>query len=351
MHLFDAFPDNPGAPNAYATANLGASLKWVLEHRARDTMAVQQYDIPLEGGGFEERYWSPVNSPVLDSRGEVRYIIHRVEDVTTLVSDRSRLEQMEARSDAQVLEVQLANLRLHEANAELRRERELRELFVLALSHDLRTPLAGARIASQLMQRRASDPSEVQKLAARLMSSLDRCDSMIRDLLDASRLRAGETLPIKLERCELVSLVTDVLADLASLHGDRFELRAQEGIEGYWSCFEVTRMIENLCVNGIKYGAADHSVDVSVERDGDRVRIRVHNVGPAIPAEAQARLFTPFHRHSTVNNGEKPGWGLGLTLVRGIAEAHGGEVSMQSEPEKGTTFEVVLPIDAKARPA
>jgi PAS domain S-box-containing protein len=93
--LFDVFPDNPDDPTATGVSNLRASLDRVLQHRTPDTMAVQKYDIrrsESEGGGFEERYWSPVNSPVLGSNGEVAYIIHRVEDVTEFV----RLKQAES---------------------------------------------------------------------------------------------------------------------------------------------------------------------------------------------------------------------------------------------------------------
>src|SRR5919206_4841880 len=86
-NIFDVFPDNPSDPHATGTTNLRSSLMRVLETRAPDVMAVQKYDIrrPEEqGGGFEERYWSPVNSPVLDG-GRVEFIIHRVEDVTEFV--------------------------------------------------------------------------------------------------------------------------------------------------------------------------------------------------------------------------------------------------------------------------
>jgi PAS domain S-box-containing protein len=87
-HFFDVFPDNPDDPTASGVANLRASLERVLAHKRTDTMAVQKYDIrrpDSEGGGFEERYWSPMNSPVLGEDGGVRYIIHRVEDVTDVV--------------------------------------------------------------------------------------------------------------------------------------------------------------------------------------------------------------------------------------------------------------------------
>jgi PAS domain S-box-containing protein len=87
-HLFDVFPDNPSDPAATGVGNLRASLMRVLQFRQPDAMALQKYDIrrpDSEGGGFEERFWSPLNSPVLDANGKVAWIIHRVEDVTDMV--------------------------------------------------------------------------------------------------------------------------------------------------------------------------------------------------------------------------------------------------------------------------
>ena len=83
--IFEVFPDNPDDPAADGVRNLEASLNRVLRNRAADLMAVQKYDIrrpESEGGAFEERYWSPVNSPVFGADDEIAYIIHRVEDVT-----------------------------------------------------------------------------------------------------------------------------------------------------------------------------------------------------------------------------------------------------------------------------
>ena len=100
--LFDVFPDNPEDPGANGVANLRGSLEQVLRSGRPDTMAVQKYDIrrpESEGGGFEARYWSPHNAPVLGPGGDVRYVIHRVEDVTELV----RLEQRGAERDRQAL--------------------------------------------------------------------------------------------------------------------------------------------------------------------------------------------------------------------------------------------------------
>lgn len=92
-HLFEVFPDNPDDPRASGVSNLRASLDRVLQFRRPDAMAVQKYDIrrpESEGGGFEERHWAPLNTPVLDPAGEIAWIIHRVEDVTDLVRLQAR---------------------------------------------------------------------------------------------------------------------------------------------------------------------------------------------------------------------------------------------------------------------
>ncbi len=150
-HLFEVFPDNPDDPAATGVSNLRASLDRVLQHRAPDTMAVQKYDIrrpESEGGGFEERYWSPVNSPVMGANGEVAYIIHRVEDVTEFIrlkqagseqnriTDelRTRAAEMEAEIFKRAQQIQEANNRLRaELAARQHAEDELDRFFTLSL--------------------------------------------------------------------------------------------------------------------------------------------------------------------------------------------------------------------------
>jgi two-component system sensor kinase FixL len=114
-HLFEVFPDNPDDPNATGVSNLRASLDRVLRYRRPDAMAVQKYDVRRPDGDFEERYWSPLNTPVLNQIGEVEWIIHRVEDVTEFV----RLKSEEAERDILTQEQQHVIDRLRSANQEL----------------------------------------------------------------------------------------------------------------------------------------------------------------------------------------------------------------------------------------
>jgi PAS domain-containing protein len=118
--LFEVFPDNPEEQGATGTANLRASLKRVLADGRPDTMAVQKYDIrrpASEGGGFEERYWSPVNAPVFGPDGRMLHIVHRVEDVTELATANRALAR---EGETMRLEVMLRGQELQEANRQLR---------------------------------------------------------------------------------------------------------------------------------------------------------------------------------------------------------------------------------------
>jgi signal transduction histidine kinase len=130
-HLFDVFPDNPDDPSATGVGNLGASLERVLATRRADVMAIQKYDIrdpASEGGGFEERYWSPINSPVLGPDNQIEYMVHRVEDVTEFVRLKQRGREQDKMTDVlrepaeqMEAEVYLRGQELVAGNQQLRR--------------------------------------------------------------------------------------------------------------------------------------------------------------------------------------------------------------------------------------
>lgn len=232
-------------------------------------------------------------------------------------------------------------------------ERELRERFVSVLAHDLRGPLNAAKLAvSSLMaglQPEAPEVSDERRrdLAERIDRNIDRVDRMVRDLLDANRIHAGGSVPLHLTECDLVEIAREAVDELAETHRDCFVLTGDEHVVGMWGRDELRRAIWNLAVNAAKYGESGRPITIHVGTDRGHARVSVHNEGVPIPVEEQQGLFRPFARAASTNGHGPRGWGLGLTLVRGVAEAHGGRVQVESDAATGTTFTLDLPMDAR----
>jgi signal transduction histidine kinase len=238
--------------------------------------------------------------------------------------------------------------RLSSTIAELRRERSIREHLVAILAHDLRGPLAAAKLGAELLVEEPARLDARRDLGARIERNLDRMDRMIRDLLDASRVRAGERLALqRLDRCDLVQLTRDVAEELRMVYGDRFVVESDPLVEGMWSADELRRTLWNLGVNAVKYGAKDQPIELRVHRLDGHALAAVHNWGTPIAPEDQKHMFDPFARTRTGVESGTVGWGLGLALVAGCAEAHGGTVRVTSNAEEGTTFTITIPLDAR----
>lgn len=226
--------------------------------------------------------------------------------------------------------------------AKLRAERELREVFISTLSHDMRTPLATAKLSAELLSRRGCGETVAATLHSRIIENVDRLNGMIETLLDTDLVRAGGTLPLTPEPCSLRSVAQEVIEEMVSQHGDRFQLDGDDA-EGRWDCRLIRRILENLLSNAVKHGDPHAPISVVIRSSGGKAALRVHNSGEPIAVEEQALLFEPYRRASSAHSGPVHGWGLGLTMVRAGAEAHGGSVSVQSAAGEGTVFTVLLP--------
>jgi signal transduction histidine kinase len=180
QHIFDVFPDNPNDQSATGVSNLRASLERVIAGRRADAMAVQKYDVrkpESEGGTFEERYWSPLNAPVLDDRGELRYIIHRVEDVTEFIRlqadsranqqlTEDRTGQMEAEIVRRGQELQEANRQLRTLHAELEARVEARTAELRESNQQLQHEIEERRQAEHALRQSEEQLRQAQKLEA-----------------------------------------------------------------------------------------------------------------------------------------------------------------------------------------
>ena len=161
---------------------------------------------------------------------------------------------------------------------------------------------------------------------------------MIHDLLDASRVRAGERLHLQFIQCDLEALIREVVEEMTMVHGDRIVLDSNGPLEGNWGCDGLKRAVENLIDNAVKYGASGTTNQVSLKGGTEVVEITVHNEGPVLTEEEIPRLFQNFRRATHAKDGTQSGWGLGLTVVKGVVEAHKGKIRVESREGKGTSL-------------
>lgn len=233
--------------------------------------------------------------------------------------------------------------RKHQMLSVLESEKEIREKFVATLTHDLRSPLTSVKLNMQLLLKKTQDTKAIT-LTSRALNGIHRVDRMIQDLLDANRLRAGESIPMEKTDMDIVALTLEVINELSFIHGERFILESPEVLVGQWNAEGIRRILENLCNNAIKYGTPDAPVDITIEVENNEVRISVHNEGKVISQEDQQTLFDTYKRLTSEDGLTQKGWGLGLTLVKGVTESHQGRIQVFSEINKGTRFDVILPI-------
>jgi signal transduction histidine kinase/CheY-like chemotaxis protein len=340
--IFEVFPDNPDDPSATGVGNLRASLERVVRTGRSDTMAVQKYDIrrpEAEGGGFEVRYWSPVNSPVLDDLRRVAYIIHRVEDVTEFVQLRERGEGMEA-------EIVRRSRDLQAANAELRKAGEAKNEFLSRMSHELRTPLAAILGFSELLGTRQLG-EKPDGWARMIHVAGEHLLTLVDEIMDLSRIEAG-TVGISTEAVSLRPLVEEafhLMRPVAAGH----DITLHEPVFDATTAASyvvadrqrLTQVVINLVSNAIKYNRHRGTVTVEVEGDDAHIRLSVADTGEGIDPDMLPRLFTPFERLDAAASGID-GTGLGLALSRRLVEAMGGRIGVKSRRGVGTTFWVEL---------
>jgi signal transduction histidine kinase len=226
-------------------------------------------------------------------------------------------------------------------------QEEVRELFTAALTHDFRGPLQAALNFTELL-RRPLNAAQREQFSTRAADSLRRMDRMIIELLDVSRSNAGERMSLEMRELDVRVFVSEVLNDFAARARDRLVLDMEHPLKAWLNEEKMRQALHNLVDNAIKYGQPQMPITVRVLETHGRLVISVHNFGDAIPAAEQLTLFTPYRRAPNAARSGKAGWGLGLTLVQAIAEAHGGSVAVESTPEDGTTFSIDVLQDPRA---
>ncbi|MGY4103100.1 ATP-binding protein [Nocardia sp. R16R-3T] len=370
--IFDVFPDNPNDPNAEGVRNLRVSLERVLRDRTADAMHVQRYDIRRPDGSFEQRFWSPVNSPVLDEDGRLRYIIHRVEDVTGFMrlqavdaaqqaetsALRASARQMEQEVFARAREVAETSRQLKEANAELERlyaqAKELDDLksqFFANVSHELRTPLMLILAPARKLLALAAPDDPSRKDLEVITRNAQVLLGHVNDLLDTAQLEAGAMRP-EYARVDVADLVRLTAAFFETIALDRgTEFRVETADHPVWADVDpehVQRILVNLLSNAFKFTPVGGSVRCTIRDCDEVIVVEVADSGPGIPVAQREAVFERFRQVDGSAIRSVGGTGLGLTIVRDLARLHRGSVTIADAPERGALVVVEIPRAAPA---
>jgi signal transduction histidine kinase len=226
---------------------------------------------------------------------------------------------------------------------ELEQTVRFNEIFTGMLGHDLRNPLGAIMAAAQMAVRR-SEQGQLEKPLGRIIKSSERMATMIDQLLDFTRVRVGEGIPIDPSACDLFVIMGQAVDELSHAHPSwRFSVERGPGdTTGIWDADRILQVFSNLVGNAVQHGSAEHGVSVSFDGSApDQVSVRIHNVG-AIPAELLPRLFEPMAGGDRRRSNSR-GLGLGLYISREIVRAHGGEIQVATSGTDGTSFSLRLP--------
>jgi two-component system sensor histidine kinase KdpD len=225
----------------------------------------------------------------------------------------------------------------------LRRSDEIKTAVLRSVSHDLRSPLTAIVAASDALASPAVEPAERVELADAIAVESRRLSRLVDQLLDLSRLQAGNAEP-RADWCSLDEVIRAAVED-SGAPPERVRLAIDPDLPLIRAdATQLRRAVGNLLENALRYGA-DRPVSIRARVSGGRILMRVVDQGPGIPPVEHERIFAPFYRAPGATG---RGSGLGLAIVRGLVEANGGQIRVESLPGQGSSFVVELPLPAAA---
>lgn len=227
-------------------------------------------------------------------------------------------------------------------------EREV-DLFHASIVHDLRNPLNAIVSSSELLSSSTLLPDAERGIAKRIARSATRMAGMLSELQEFSSSRLG-LLELSLGQANVAEICSEVIAEIAAADRTcKLEFVESGDTAAVVDRNRIGELISNLLGNAVQHGARFGMITVSAQGDQQRVRVEVHNEGPAIDMAHLGDIFEPLHRAAPETPRNRGSLGLGLYIVRRIALAHGGSVSVTSTESDGTTFVVVVPKTSPGR--
>jgi signal transduction histidine kinase len=247
---------------------------------------------------------------------------------------------------AQAAATALHRARSYDAELDKRRRAELlaqaREDVLGVVAHDLRNPLNLIQMTAELMIDEELPLARRKELLEIGMRAAKQMNRLIEDLLDTVRLQAGR-LTLEVETVSVGAIMKqaeETFRPLAEKRHLRFESAAEDGANVRADPSRVAQVVGNLIGNAIKFTPENGSVRLSATRGETQVEFRVIDNGPGIPADSVPHLFDSFWQARLT---DRRGVGLGLTIAKGIVEAHGGRMWVESSLGEGSTFHFTLP--------
>jgi signal transduction histidine kinase len=243
-----------------------------------------------------------------------------------------------------------ALLRGRSAERLAERALQMRDEFLSVVSHDIRGLLQALRLTLDVQLVRAEngtlDPDVMVRAIRRSIGDVQQMTMLVEDLLDRAQLEAGKLIlhPVQADLVDVVAKAVERSASAAPTAGSPIELDAPAPVIATFDRVRIDQVVSNLISNAMKYGG-EKPVRVRVRKEGNAARISVTDCGPGIPADRQEQVFEPFERGEGTP-ARIGSYGLGLFIARRLVQLHGGEILVESNPDTGTTFTVVLPLAA-----
>lgn len=225
---------------------------------------------------------------------------------------------------------------------ELRQALNMNEIFTAVLGHDLRNPLGSVLTNASLLQKIATDP-KIVTAATRIENSGRRMSKMVNQLLDLSRIRAGN-LELQLRQTDYETLARSIIEELECRdRTSRIAVRKSGNATGEVDVDRFSQVLSNLLGNALQHGFENEPVTLEIDgTEPNLIAISVANRGH-IPAALLPNIFEPFHREEAEDRRSPTGLGLGLYIVKKFVEAHGGQVDLRSSDSEGTIIRLLMP--------